>query len=171
MRLDFTETCRGRRLGDPRTDGTSVPTRKSNLHCAKFRGTRHRSFPTPVGALHEAPAKPAQTQWRAWKPATTRNFNLFCTIPGNDTGVVPCASLVKGRWHGVAVTEGFYARERTAARAVPTVRGTTHNPNGESQLVGAGVARGRTGRPSLRANPIYIVQNFAERVIGRSLRL
>ena len=39
----------------PRTDGTSVPTRKSNLHCAKFRGTRHRSFPTPVGALHEAP--------------------------------------------------------------------------------------------------------------------
>ena len=63
-RLDFTETCRGRRLGDPRTDGTSVPTRKSNLHCAKFRGTRHRSFPTArgtayefVGAIHESPER------------------------------------------------------------------------------------------------------------------
>ena len=31
------------------------------------------------------------------------------------------ASLVKGRWHGVAVTEGFCARNRTAARAVPTM--------------------------------------------------
>ena len=45
MRLDFTETCRGRRLGDRGRTRMSVPTRKSNLHCAKFRGTRHRSIP------------------------------------------------------------------------------------------------------------------------------